>query len=155
LILATVALAVPVTLLVHLRSVKGSEPTGRLVVSADGLAVTDTVTKLLWQIAVNSTDNGQGAAVSYCSTLNLESTTGWRLPTVKELASIVDYESPTSPMIDTAAFGIAPTSNPYATSTIVPAGGQAYAVSFATGLITTVATGYPGGPSWRCVHTAP
>jgi hypothetical protein len=84
-------------------------PSGRYTI-ANG-TVLDTKTKLTWQQVLPTTavDGGvmfrtftQAAAVSYCVSLNLNGT-GWRLPTMKELMTLVD---PTvfSPAIDTSAF---------------------------------------------------
>lgn len=66
-----------------------------LIINGDG-TVTDTNTGLMWQQA---TGKGTGeyidseVALSYCEYLNLGGYTDWRLPTLKELRSIVDYSN--------------------------------------------------------------
>jgi hypothetical protein len=73
--------------------------------------VTDDVTGLVWQQTPTADDGGtfpvfaQAGAITYCAPLNLAGQEDWRLPTVIELASILDYnvQSP-GPTINQAAF---------------------------------------------------
>jgi hypothetical protein len=89
---------------------------GQFVVSADTLTVTDTVTGLVWQRAGSGARSGctgtndvpgdactWSEAASYCGSLTLGGLTGWRLPTLMELTTIVDYTQ-SDPSIDLAAF---------------------------------------------------
>ncbi len=157
-ILVSLAVAVPLVAAVGIKKVAGSEPPGRLVVNGDG-TVTDTVTKLIWQQATASNVT-PAAAVTTCSGLSIGShTSGWRVPTVKELVSTVDYESATAPMIDTAAFpgtvingGQSNIFSFYYSATPVPGqAGSFYFVSFLNGTVGS----YGGGSSVRCVHASP
>jgi hypothetical protein len=72
-------------------------PTKRFVVLAGGL-VRDTLTSLVWQQQASTTTMTLAAAQTYCPS-------GFRLPTVKELVSIVDLTvvAP-GPTIDKTAF---------------------------------------------------
>ena len=89
------------------------ENSGEFVVSADGLTVTDTITGLVWQSDGSSTRTGcsgigdevctWAAAKAYCAGLALGGLSGWRLPAVTELTTIVDLTR-TSPSIDPTAF---------------------------------------------------
>lgn len=146
-------LAVALAVLAGGQMGRASEPPGRLVVNGDG-TVTDTVTQLVWEQANNPTSiNSLADAAAACSGLSLGAfTSGWRLPTVKELVSIVDYESPTAPMIDTAAFPNTATyfESPYYTAT-VNSGGSGLCVNFGSGQVTTGYCG--GGAPLRCVHS--
>ncbi len=73
------------------------------VENGDG-TITDAATGLTW----TQSDNGEAvdwdSALSYCETLSLAGSDDWRLPNIKELHSIVDYDrSPDttdSPAID-------------------------------------------------------
>jgi hypothetical protein len=152
LILASLGLALPLAMAVHLRTVKGSEPPGRLVDNHDG-TVTDTVTHLIWQqVGMTAGTNGvtnQATAVTYCQGLSLGNLpTGWRLPAIKELTSIVDYESQTQPAIDTAMFQNTSISTSYPYYTTSPT----ICVYFGTGAVTN--GGCSGGDPVRCVHSA-
>lgn len=74
-------------------------PAGRYTVTAD--TVVDSRTELTWQRATGPASSWEDAG-SYCEGLSLNGT-GWRLPTVKELLTLVDH-SRTDPAIDTTAF---------------------------------------------------
>ena len=67
--------------------------------------VKDQVTRLIWQRTQASSTYNWTAALSYCSTtLTLGSQT-WRLPTVRELGTLVDYTiAPPGPTINVTAF---------------------------------------------------
>jgi hypothetical protein len=93
--LAVVAVAASLALLAH-----ADAPTGHYN-NANG-TVYDTKTKLTWQEPGPSTPYTWTEAKTYCAGLSLDGT-GWRLPTVKELLTIVD-ESRRNPAIDPTAF---------------------------------------------------
>ncbi len=81
-------------------------PTGRFTWTAD--VVTDTITGLVWQRRMPLTGLSWSSAQTYCPSLSLGGwSTGWRLPTLKELQTIVDVRSVNS-AIDASAFGGAP-----------------------------------------------
>ena len=64
--------------------------TGSYIDNGDG-TVTDTSTGLMWQQAGFSNTQTWEQALAYCEGLNLGGYTDWRLPTSKELQSLVDY----------------------------------------------------------------
>jgi hypothetical protein len=70
--------------------------------NGDG-TVTDTSTGLMWQQAVSSNSMTWEQALTHCEGLNLGGHTDWRLPTIKELRSLVDY-SQYNPAINTTYF---------------------------------------------------
>ena len=91
-------------------------PSGRYVVEEG--TVTDTRTRLTWQRAPDSSPRVWTQAAPYCGALELNGK-GWRLPSVKELLTLVD-ESRWGPAIDPVAFPGTPsdyfwTSSPLAT----------------------------------------
>ncbi len=53
--------------------------------------VEDTVHNLIWTKDVNSTLSTWEAALNYCQTLEYGGHSDWRLPSINELASILDY----------------------------------------------------------------
>jgi hypothetical protein len=73
---------------------------GRYVVRPG--TVYDTKTKLTWQKVPGPTSYTWADANTYCGQLDLDAMK-WRLPSVKELETLVD-SSRTSPAIDLAAF---------------------------------------------------
>lgn len=94
----------------YVRCVRGAQSSPSFTKNGDG-TVTDNVTGLMWQSEGYGTgyhdSDGQyyttsyvdwTGALTYCKNLNLGSQTGWRLPNIKELVSIVDfsYSIPTS-----------------------------------------------------------
>jgi len=70
--------------------------------NGDG-TVTDTSTGLVWQQAGSTNEMIWEQALAYCARLNLGGYTDWRLPTIKELRSLVDYNC-YKPAINTTYF---------------------------------------------------
>jgi hypothetical protein len=108
-VLATVVLSSPL---------RAAAPPGRY--SASGGTVVDSATHLTWQQVVATTGGDDGAgrstwanAKSSCASLG----GGYRLPTAKELQTLVDF-SQMNPAIDTSASGFPGTpSEPFWTAT--------------------------------------
>ena len=73
-----------------------------LVDNGDG-TVSDTGTGLMWQQATAPGTYNWEQALAYCEDLSLAGHDDWRLPTIKELRSIVDYTR-YNPAMDTTAF---------------------------------------------------
>src|SRR6202142_4217978 len=68
----------------------GTAPAGRYTYPAAG-TVYDTKTKLTWQRTAPSKEYTWADAKTYCAGVGAAlSGTGWRLPTMKELLTIVD-----------------------------------------------------------------
>lgn len=75
---------------------------GRYKPAPDGQGTTDTVTHLIWQIELSAGSYNFEDAKKYCAQLT-PLAGGWRLPTLRELLSLVDpTELP--PAIDHEAF---------------------------------------------------
>lgn len=80
-------------------------PPDRYQVASD--TVYDTRTKLTWQRSAPSTELGWNDAKAYCASAGGATLagTGWRLPTEKELLTLVDYDlAPPGPTIDSQVF---------------------------------------------------
>jgi hypothetical protein len=98
------------------RTGSAEAPAGRYVVEAE--TVTDSRTRLTWQRVPDLTPRVWSQAGAYCASLEVNGR-GWRLPSIKELLTIVD-ESRWGPAIDPVAFPSTPsdyfwTSSPLAT----------------------------------------
>jgi hypothetical protein len=89
-------------------SADANAPAGRYVLTAG--TVQDTKTGLTWQRTVPSATYDWDGAKTYCASTVSTSLggTGWRLPTLKELQTIVDYTQATAPLIDSTAFPSTP-----------------------------------------------
>jgi hypothetical protein len=99
----------------YVRCVRGSQEAASLTDNGNG-TVTDSNTGLMWQQGepgnMTWTD-----ALSYCDALILGGNSGWRVPNVKELLSIVDYASTSSATINTTFFPNVNTGTMYWSST--------------------------------------
>jgi len=94
----------------------------RYQVQAGGL-VLDGATGLTWQQAVAAGTYDQESAMTYCAGLG----TGWRLPSLTELQTIVD-DTKVNPAIDGAAFPNTPATEFWTSSAYAGASGRAWGV---------------------------
>jgi hypothetical protein len=88
----------------YVRAVRGGQAgsLGLLVINGDR-TVTDASTGLMWQQDMPDNTMTWENALSTCETSNLADYTDWRLPTFRELRSLVDY-SRFDPAINTTYF---------------------------------------------------
>lgn len=110
--------------------------------------VTDSATNLMWQQGESSLISGSNAAGT-CTSLGLAGYSGWRLPSLTELLSIVNTSF--SPTIDKTYFPNA-TANKYWTADLDPAiSGNAMCVGFGSGHAVSTSL----SETWyvRCVRT--
>jgi hypothetical protein len=102
----SVAALVAVALLAGSLPARAEAPVGRYTINTD--TVVDTQTHLTWQRNVTNSTSTWSAANAACQSLVAGGfSSGWRLPTKKELQSIADLTS--SPAIDVVAFPNTPT----------------------------------------------
>ena len=107
-------------------------PNSRFVVLSGGL-VQDTLTGLVWQQQASTTDMTWADAKTYCSSAG----SGLRLPTVRELLSIMDFTVAwPGPTIDQTAFPSTSTDYRYWTSSLLAGSSDAASfVSFGDGTV--------------------
>ena len=86
----------------YVRAVRGGQSSSAFINNGDG-TVTDTSTGLMWQRGTAPGDKTWQEALAYCEALDLGDHTDWRLPTINELRSLVDF-SCYSPSINTTYF---------------------------------------------------
>src|SRR5208283_5394749 len=129
-VLAVIAVGLPT-------SASANAPAGQYVVTASGTGngtVYDTKSKLTWQQTVSSATYSWVAAKTYCAGVGASlGGTGWRLPTIKELQSIVDLTQTTAPMIDPNAFPGAPSAYFWSSSPVAGSPSYAWYVHFGYG----------------------
>ena len=99
--------------------------------------VTDKVTGLMWQQQFVTSYN-QSMAAAYCPTLTLGGHHDWRLPTVIELASLIDVGS--IPTINTTAFPNTPGEIFWSSTVNVQSSDYAWYVDFNSGLTDGIFT---------------
>ena len=94
---------------------RASAPAGRY--SLNGGTVYDTKTKLTWQQTASTTKYAWTNARTLCGSVgSVLGGSGWRLPTIKELQTLVDYSNKAT-MIDPTYFGSASPLGVYWSST--------------------------------------
>ena len=119
-------------------TVDAAAPAGHYVVTAGSGTgngtVYDTKSKLTWQQTVSSTTYYWADAKTYCAGVGTShGGTGWRLPTIKELQSIVDYSQTANPLIDPIAFPSTPRSGFWSSSQSASSSSYAWSVHFGNG----------------------
>ncbi|MGE0919196.1 DUF1566 domain-containing protein [Trichlorobacter lovleyi] len=109
--------------------------------STDGSQVIDSTTGLTWQRCVagmswsGTTCAGTAATYSHEAALAYAKTqTGWKLPNIKELASIVD-RTRSNPAIDTTAFPATPADRTWSASPYAGTSVSAWVVGFNEGYV--------------------
>ncbi len=131
---------------------QASAPAGRYTIGAG--TVYDTKTKLTWQQSFSSSTMAWADAKTYCA--NIGSTlggTGWRLPTVKELATLIDNTLATGPLIDTTAFPNTPSTWFWSSTQQVGSTTIAWLVAFANGSVNV--SYKTSAIQVRCVRNGP
>ena len=127
---------------------RGSAPAGRY--TASGGTVYDTKTRLTWQQTVVPTSYVFTDATNYCASLGASlGGAGWRVPTIKELQTIVDYAQTSGPWIDRTAFPSTPI-HYFWSSTAQVSTTAHWVLDFGIGDITL--PGMSMSNNVRCVH---
>jgi hypothetical protein len=78
-------------------------PAGRYATTA--ATARDRKTGLLWQRGHAGGRLGYEAAVGYCANLSLDGVSGFRLPHIREILSIIDVDGDVAPIWDHSTFG--------------------------------------------------
>ena len=146
-------LCVTATFAVGLGATAGaSTPAGRY--STTAATVYDTKTKLTWQRGSSSSTLTWADAKTYCTNAGTSlGGAGWRLPTVKEILTLVDYAQPptgTTAMVDSVAFPSTPLAFFWTSSPAPGNSGVAWMASLTYGVADIINVAAPFNV--RCVR---
>ncbi len=112
-------------------------------------SVVDNRTGLEWQQSRLAQDSTFTDAVAFCSNLNYNGNTDWRLPTVAELLTLVDLRV-TAPSVDLVFFPNTPTVPFWSSTLLFSDTNQSWIVDFDRGGMATFTDDFPGAA--RCVR---
>lgn len=125
-------------------------PAGRYTISAG--TVYDTKTKLTWQQTAPTTDYTWTDAKNYCAGVGDSlGGQGWRMPTVKELVTLLDY-SEINPAIDPTAFPSTPLAAYWTITALAGVPNNYYLVDFGQGLVLFAPSSTTAFRRVRCVR---
>ena len=110
---------------------RADAPAGRYTYGND--TVYDTKTLLTWQQVIAPNPVNWNDAKAYCDALTLDGNSNWRLPTVKELQTLVDERRTNPPAIDPTAFMNTPSEGFWTSSPWAGSGSYAWIVYFSNG----------------------
>jgi hypothetical protein len=116
------------------RSAAANAPVGHYSI-ADAI-VLDTKTTLSWQRTVPTTPSSWADAKAYCASLGQGASperTDWRLPTVKELQTLIDRSRAAAPSIDPSAFPGTPSAFFWSSTPLAGSPSYVWSVNFASG----------------------
>lgn len=126
--------AAAITVALATRSAAANAPLGRYSI-ADAI-VLDTKTTLSWQRTVPTTPFSWADAQAYCASVGQSASperTGWRLPTVKELQTLIDRSQASAPSIDPSAFPGTPSAFFWSSTLLAGSLSYVWSVNFASG----------------------
>ena len=123
--------------LASVRAAPRCYPTLRFVPLSGEGTVRDTLTKLVWQQQTSSDKLSWGDANNYCLSL------GFRLPTAKELSSLLDLTVVTGPTINQVAFSSTQSEEFWTSSPNANAAGEMWCVDFSSGGSSSTGAGSP------------
>jgi Protein of unknown function (DUF1566) len=121
-------------------------PAGRYTVQSG--TVYDTVTRLTWQQTPDVNSYTWAQAGTYCAGLG----SGWRVPTVGELQTIVDEARASGAAIDRTAFPNTPATWFWTSTSVVGLPNYAWYVDFTIGAATFRPDNKPTTNRVRCVR---
>ncbi len=115
-------------------SASADAPPGRYTVDVDGGTVHDTQTGLTWQRDASSGQQTWAQAQTTCAALIATLGDAYRLPTIKELQTLVDYSATTSPVLDPSAFPYMPGTSFWSATPFAGTTDSAWMLEFGTGI---------------------
>jgi hypothetical protein len=121
----------------------------RFEVVMGGEAVLDKETGLVWEQSPDATSKGWSAACRHCFKREIANRFGWRLPSVEELASLIDNDN-YPPLPADHPFSLPEVPSFYWSATPDVSTGNAWVVDFTVGSVEAI-IGSPDLRAW-CVR---
>jgi hypothetical protein len=115
-------------------SASADAPAGRYMPDVDGGTVYDTQTGLTWQRDASTDQQTWAAARATCAALVATLGDVYRLPTIKELQTLVDYSATASPVLDPTAFPYMPGTAFWSSTAFAGTTDSAWMLEFGTGV---------------------
>jgi hypothetical protein len=135
------------------RCVRGPALSGTLTIGTD--TVVDSMTGLEWQrTSLDDTARSWQAALRYCETLSHADRGDWRLPSIKELVTLVDETAAIAPIIDAASFGASKASRYWSSTPAMTFSNERVAFTLDAGIGYTPIIKMTETAAARCVRTA-
>jgi hypothetical protein len=134
------------------RCVRGPALTGTLSVGVD--TVFDSMTNLEWQrTALEDEDRDWQEALAYCESLTHAAKSDWRLPSIKELLTIVDESALDAPVVDATSFGDSSAARYWSSTPARGSPSERFAFALETGFGLTPDVKMTEFAAARCVRT--
>lgn len=142
----------PKTSALTVRCVRGTAPSSKLEGNPSCQVTTDVGLGLMWDRSTSAAQYSWTNALGHCLGLTHAGFDDWRLPSAKELMTIVK-DTAKAPAIDTAAFGSTPSESYWSSTPNKADATKAQAVEFSAG----VEAAYPATSAYRarCVRSLP
>jgi hypothetical protein len=135
------------------RCVRGPVRGGSVQVGTD--TAIDAMTELEWQRTnLDDLDRDWESALDHCETLEHAGKTDWRLPSIKELATIVDETAAESLVVSDATFGDSDAYRYWSSTPAVSFSNERFALALETGFGASPSIKMTELAAARCVRTA-
>ncbi len=135
------------------RCVRGPVLGGSVQVGTD--TAIDTMTDLEWQrTSLDDSDRNWQSALDHCETLEHAGKTDWRLPSIKELATIVDEAAAESLVVSDATFGDSDAYRYWSSTPAISFGSERFALALETSFGSSPSVNMIELAAARCVRTA-
>jgi hypothetical protein len=108
-----------------------------------GAAVRDNETGLVWEQSPSTSTFSWGSSQLHCNQLTTGGRLGWRLPTIQELASLVDPTQSSPSLPSGHPFSNVQSSLYWSATTLAGGGGSAWTVFFRNGVHDTIVDAFP------------
>jgi hypothetical protein len=133
--------------------VRGPALSGTLAVGTD--STVDSMTNLEWQTTgLEDSPRIWAEAIAYCESLDHADKSDWRLPSIKELVTLIDEADATAPVVDTATFGETSATSFWSSTPGVPFSPDRVAFTLETGFGSTPTVKMTDVSAARCVRRA-